>query len=370
MPDRLLVATRKGLFTLEPIKGQWRIVAAAHLGVEVSAVLHDPRTGRLFAALDHGHFGAKLQRCDGHGDPWREVPAPAYPPKPDDAPDIREPIRNAPVPWDVKMIWSLDHGGDDQPGRLWAGVIPGGLFRSDDHGDSWTLNMPLWNEPDRAKWFGGGFDLPGIHSVLVDPRDSKTVRVGVSCGGVWESHDDGESWALCADGMHAAYVPPDKAGDPALQDPHRVVQCPGQPDTFWTQHHNGIFRSTDGCASWREVTPVAPSSFGFAVAVHPDDGDTAWFVPAVKDEIRIPVDGQLVVTRTRDGGQSFDQLTAGLPQDHAYDLVFRHALAIDPAGQRLAFGSTTGNLFISEDQGDHWTHVHAHLPPVYAVRFA
>jgi 5-formyltetrahydrofolate cyclo-ligase len=113
-----------------------------------------------------------------------------------------------------------------------------------------------------------------------------------------------------------------------------------------------------------------PSSFGFGVVVHPRDPDTAWFVPGIKDEKRYPVDGKLVVTRTRDGGRTFKVLRKGLPQKHAYDVVFRHALALDKTGKRLAFGSTTGNLWVSEDQGDSWKTVSTSLPPVHAVRFA
>ena len=120
---------------------------------------------------------------------------------------------------------------------------------------------------------------------------------------------------------------------------------------------------------WEEITEAGPSTFGFATAVDPADPDTAWFVPGIKDEKRIPVGGKLVVTRTRDGGKSFETLREGLPQDHAYDLVFRHALDIDTSGNRLAFGSTTGNLWVSETQGDSWQCVSQHLPPIYAVRF-
>ena len=165
-------------------------------------------------------------------------------------------------------------------------------------------------------------------------------------------------------------MPPELAGDPVSQDPHRVVQCPVSPDRLWMQHHNGIFRSDDGGGSWQELTEVAPSSFGFSVAVHPRDPETAWFVPAVKDECRVPVDGKVVVARTRDGGEHFDVLTNGLPQQHAYDLVFRHALDIDDSGDRLAMGSTTGSLWVTEDGGDSWAAISTHLPPIYQVRFA
>jgi hypothetical protein len=153
------------------------------------------------------------------------------------------------------------------------------------------------------------------------------------------------------------------------QDPHRLVVCAARPDVAWVQHHNGIFHSADGCRSWREVKDVHPSVFGFAVVAHPTDPETAWFVPAIKDERRIPVDGKLRVTRTRDGGKTFTALTRGLPQEDAYDIVYRHCLDVTSSGETLAFGTTTGSLFVSEDQGDSWQAVSNHLPPVYAVRF-
>jgi hypothetical protein len=170
--------------------------------------------------------------------------------------------------------------------------------------------------------------------------------------------------------MRAAYMPPDQAHDPVVQDPHRVVQCRSAPAVFWTQHHNGIFRSVDDLGSWTEITTASPSTFGFALAVHPDDPDTAWFVPAQKDEKRVPVDGAVVVTRTRDGGKTFDVLRRGLPQEHAYDLVYRHGLDVGADGATLAMGSTTGSLWVSVDQGDEWQTVSTHLPPIHAVRFA
>ncbi len=139
---------------------------------------------------------------------------------------------------------------------------------------------------------------------------------------------------------------------------------------MWVQHHNGIFVSSDEGRNFTEIKDVKPSVFGFPVAVHPRDPDTAWFVPEIKDEKRIPVGGKLAVTRTRDGGKTFDVLSTGLPQEHAYDVVYRHALDLDTSGTRLAMGSTTGGLWVSEDAGDSWSMVTHTLPPVYAVRFA
>ncbi len=262
-------------------------------------------------------------------------------------------------------MWSLEH---DANGTLWTGTLPGGLFRSADFGRTWQLVEPLWHMPERLEWFGGGADVPGIHSICPHPARPGEVLLGVSCGGVWTTRDDGRSWRVQAKGMRAAYMPPEQADKENIQDPHRVVRCAAHPDSLWAQHHNGIWRSTDNAATWQEVeAPV--SSFGFAVAVHPREPDTAWFVPAQKDERRIPVDAALVVNRTRDGGRSFDTLRTGLPQHHCYDLVYRHGLAVSPDGDSLLMGSTTGGLWVSDNQGDSWRVVSLNLPPVYAVAF-
>ena len=366
MPGPIHVSTRKGLFTLTR-NGRWDISEAGFLGDNVTLAMRDPRSGFEYAALDHGHFGVKLHRRKPGGE-WTEIAAPAFPPQPEGRVDTDG--WGKVLPWTVMRVWSLEPGGPDQPGVLWCGTIPGALFRSEDHGDSWRWIDSLWDHPSRARWFGGGADWPGIHSVCVDPRDSDTVRLGVSCGGVWTTRNGGSNWEVTATGMRAEFMPPEQAGDPEIQDPHLLVQSPSDPDRLWVQHHNGIFRSDDGSANWREIHDVPPSSFGFAVAVHPREPDTAWFVPGVKDEKRYPVDGALVVTRTRDAGASFDVLRSGLPQRHAYDVVFRHALTVDGTGESLAFGSTTGGLWLSEDGGEHWDDLGLRLPPVHAVRFA
>jgi hypothetical protein len=266
------------------------------------------------------------------------------------------------------MIWALERASG--PGsRLWCGTIPGGVFTSDDDGASWNLVTSLWEHPDRKEWFGGGADEPGVHSVLVDPRDPKKVSLGVSCGGVWRSEDAGSTWNVTGKGLFAAFMPPDRREDPRIQDPHRLAACKSAPDVVWCQHHNGAFKSEDGGRTFKELT-FAPSTFGFAVAAHPHDPKTAWFIPAQKDEARYPVDGKLVTVRTRDGGATFETITKGLPQCPSYDIVWRHALDVDNSGERLAFGSTTGGLWISEDAGSSWTELNARLPPVLAVRFA
>lgn len=371
MGDRILVGTRKGLFRLTRTGGaggKWRIEKPHFLGDPVTAALHDSRDGTLYAALNLGHFGVKLRRSRDGGKTWQEIAVPAYPTQPE-APAVEpDPVTGrGPAPWKLVQIWVLEAG---EPGVLWAGTIPGGLFRSSDGGDSWTLIESLWRRPEREAWRGGGYDYPGIHSICVNANDRQRLTLGVSTGGVWKSPDSGATWEVGGPGMYAEYMPPEQRNDPNVQDVHRLAQCPARPEVIWAQHHNGVFRSEDGAASWQEVTAITPSKFGFAVAVHPADADTAWFVPAVKDECRVPVGGKLVVSRTRDGGKTFTALRRGLPQRHAYDLVYRHGLAVDETGSRLAIGSTTGGVWVSENGGDSWTRISTQLPPVFCVRFA
>lgn len=362
MADTLHVASRKGLLTFEPDGGGWRLAHSAFLGDPVSAVLRDGRDGTLFAALDLGHFGNKLHRSRDGGASWEEVAVPVYPEAAQAGEDTKGPS--------LRLLWTLAAGGDDQPGLLWAGTIPGGLFRSLDLGESWCLVDDLWNRPEREKWFGGGYDEPGIHSICIDPRDSRRMTVGVSCGGVWTSADAGKSWRQGGNGLRAEYVPPNLEYDPVSQDPHLLAQCPAAPDVIWCQHHNGIFLSRDRGETFTEIETAKPSAFGFAVAVHPNDPETAWFVPAVKDEDRRPVDLHLVVSRTRDDGASFDTLDKGLPTEPSFDLVYRHALAVDGTGKKLAMGSTTGNLWLSDDGGESWSLVSSTLPPINEVAWA
>lgn len=367
MSDRLQISTRKGLFTVARMKNGWTVANVDFMGDNVSLSLYDRRDGNRYAALDHGHFGVKMHRAEPDGE-WREITTPVYPKKPEGVEE--KDMWGREIEWSTSLIWALEEGGDDRPGVLWCGTLPGGLFRSEDRGDSWRLVESLWHHPRRTEWAGGGADLPGLHSVCVDPRNSDHVAIAVSTGGVWMSEDNGGNWELRGQGLRAEYVPDDLAHDPISQDVHRLVQCRSNPDRMWIQHHNGIFVSSDGGRQFTEITSAKPSAFGFPVVVHPEDPDTAWFVPEIKDEQRIPADGRVVVSRTRDGGKSFEVLSNGLPQNHAYHLVYRHALAIDGSGDRLAFGSTTGGLWISEDQGDSWQLISNDLPPVYAVTFA
>ena len=345
----LLISTRKGMFLSQAGQAPEPL---AFIGDPVS-LAYGNANSPWFAALNLGHFGTKMHRSDDQGKTWKEIACPAFAEQSDD---------DAPT---VEMIWALER---DRSNRMWAGTIPGALFYSDDEGESWHLVASLWNVPERGEWFGGGADKPGIHSICIHPDNENRITIGISCGGVWHSEDRGESWHLACEGMEAEYMPPEQANAQNIQDPHCIVQCRSNPDVLWCQHHNGIFKSNNRGHNWTRIYPEGPSDFGFPVAVHPKDANTAWFIPAKKDEHRYPVDGKVVVNKTQDGGDTFHTINEGLP-DPAWDLVYRHALTIDDQGDHLAFGSTTGSCCLSQDGGESWQTLSANLPPIYGMRF-
>jgi photosystem II stability/assembly factor-like uncharacterized protein len=393
MSDIILLGTRKGTVIFDRMNANWRPRPIAHAGIPVCYAARDSRDGTLWVSLDHGHWGPKLSRSRDGGATWEDVMSVKYPegarhivsylPTADFDPEspAAHPEYTDAI---VYKIWNITFGNADQPGRLYAGTIPGGLFVSDDGGDSWELNRPLWNHESRGgdlfagdatsekRWSGtpasidyGVFE-PGIHSIIVDPRDPDHIHVAVSCAGVLETTDGGQTWEGRNRGMLMDYLPNPEAD--WGHDPHFVTSCPGQPDHIWQQNHCGVFYSDDGAQHWKKVSmPDAGVHFGFPVAVDANDGSTAWVIPARADSERMAIDGGLCVARTTDGGQSWQSFRDGLPQDDAYDIVLRHSL--DISGDCLCFGSTTGNVYLSEDRGETWQCLGNNLPPVYSVRF-
>lgn len=352
---KVAVATRKGLFTFDTADAC--LLNSAFVGEPVSAVLVNDTGRRWIAALRLGHYGVKLHRSDNGGVSWRDSATPQYPPKPRHVDD--------PNPWTLDQVWVLEGFHPMAPQRIWAGTIPGGLFRSDDAGTSWTLVRSLWDQPSRPRWFGGGYDHPGIHSICVHPQNPDDIVVAISCGGVWRTRDGGKNWTT-GTGMRATFMPPKSQDKPEAQDPHRLVQCSSAPERMWIQHHCGIWRSDDRGATWQEITAAQPSNFGFAVAVHPHHPDLAWFVPLDKDVMRVPVNGETVVSHTIDGGNNFVVLREGLPAANAFTLVYRHGLDVNAQGQ-LIIGSTTGDLWYRD--GASFIPVSRDLPPIHAVRW-
>lgn len=356
--NKLLVGTRKGLLILENGATGWVVKSEHFEGIPVSYATLDTRNNTLWVALDHGHWGCKLHRSQDGGVTWEEVEAPKYP-----AGATRPPEDNTPA--HTSYIWIVQPGGDDQPNRLYVGTEPGGLFQSDDNGDSFHLVETLWNQPSRNNWFGGGRDHPGVCSIIVDPRNSEHITIGISVGGVYESCDGGQTWEVRNKGLYASYLP-----DPYAEfghDPHYILASASNPDILWQQNHCGVFRSSNGGQTWDDISTKDGIYFGFALALDDNDANTAWVIPALSDELRIPIERASFVARTEDAGKTWQKLRNGLPQQNSYDITFRHALHID--GNQLAFGTTSGNVYFSDDRGDNWHRIAQNLAVVYSVKF-
>jgi len=393
MADRILLATKKGTLIFDRKKGHWTSRPIAHAGLAVSYAAGDPRDGTLWACMDNAHWGPALMRSRDDGTTWEDASRIVYPqgaryieqliPDPKALKEADRPITYKAAA--LMKVWVLSFAGQDQPGVIHAGTLPGGLFTTRDGGERWELNRPLWNHPSRGgdlfageatsrnQWGGTpaamayGEFVPGIHSVVVDPRDSNHLYVAVSSAGVLESRDGGLSWAGRNKGMLNDYLPNPEAE--WGHDPHFVTLCPGQPDRLWQQNHTGVFTSEDGARTWKRVSKQdVDVHFGFPIAADNQDEKTAWVVPLRSDQERMAVGGSLAVARTSDGGASWQTFREGLPQEHCYDVIYRHAL--DASGDRICFGSTTGNVYVSEDRGESWRCLGHNLPPVHSVRFA
>ncbi len=387
MLDRILIGTRKGSFIAENDSGSFRLRLAGHGGTSVNYIAADPETGTIWAALGFGHWGAKLSRSTDGGKTWADASQVKYPPGARylSPPDPGEESAEEPTRYTVRnatllKLWVLAFG---PRGRVYVGTIPGGLFVSEDGGERFELNRPLWNHESRGgdlfegeglgmtHWFGtpaseGGEFAAGIHSIEVDPRDPNRILVAISTAGVLETTDGGKSWRGRNQGLTNDYLP-DQTAEWG-HDAHAIQMCKANPDHVWQQNHCGVFYSSDGAATWKKVSaPEQGVHFGFPIAVDEKDGRTAWVVPGISDQQRMAIGGGLFVARTTDGGQTWQQLRKGLPQENAYDVVYRHALSV--SGDRIVFGSTTGNLYLSEDRGESWKTLANNLPPIYSVRF-
>jgi hypothetical protein len=359
MKSTLLLGTRKGFIAYEWRNNQWKVTNYSFEGAPVSLAYADPRNGTWWAALDHGHWGVKLHRSKDRGATWEEVAAPAYP----EGEEVKDGVKAT-----TRYIWAMSHGGKNYDARFWIGTDPGGLFVSEDAGNSFQLVQSLWQHPTRKEqWFGGGRDLPGIHSIVVDPRNENHIHIAISCAGVFETNDGGQTWDLRNKGLRADFMPDPNAS--VGHDPHILIAAPTDPDTLWQQNHCGIFRTTDGAQTWQDVSQSeGPARFGFAIAVADDNPDQAWVAPATADENRTAIKGALCICRTDDGGKTWKDLRNGLPQENCFDIVYRHALATND--DAVVFGTTTGNLFFSPDRGENWQVVNNYLPMVHSVHFA
>lgn len=363
---KLLVGTRKGLWILaaSPDRSSWSTHGPGFLGHIVQHAVLDPRDRRtLLVAAGTGHLGPTVFRSDDLGRTWREASRPpAF--RPGDAHGRA-----------VRSVFWLTPGHPDRPGTWYAGVSPQGLFRTDDGGDTWDP-VDGWN--DHPNW-GEWAEWPAIegspagsilHSVCVDPRDPDHLLVGLSGGGVFESTDGGADWAPLNEGVAADFLPdPDP---PYGHDPHCVRFHPAMPDRIYQQNHCGLYRLDQPATRWVRIGDNLPrdvGDIGFPVELHPRDPDTAWVFPMDGTDVwpRTSPGGRPAVYRTRDAGATWERQDVGLPE-RAWYTVKRQAMTTDhadPVG--VYFGTTSGEVWGSTDEGASWRCLAAHLPEVYSV---
>lgn len=355
----ILVGTMKGAFVFRADRERrtWEMGGPYFPGNVVYALAYDSRAGRqrLWAGVMNWHWGALLRSSDDFGRNWTnpETASVKFPESTGEA---------------LKQVWQIVPGPASEPETMYCGVEPAALFVSRDGGETWALDENLWNHPQREKWVPGGGGMC-LHTILVDPEDPRRVRIAVSTAGMYVTEDGGASWRPSNRGVRADFLP-EKYPDFG-QCVHKVAQSRKRPDRMFLQNHWGLYRTDDRGESWIDVANGVPSDFGFAVGIHPEDPDTAWIVPLEADTFRCTPEGKLRVYRTRNAGGSWEPMANGLPQENAYETVLRDALAVDalgPAG--VYFGTRSGKLFASNDEGESWQEVASGLPPVVAVKAA
>jgi photosystem II stability/assembly factor-like uncharacterized protein len=356
----LLVGTMKGAFVFrsDTKRDRWEEAGPYFPGRSVYALTYDGRNGRqkLWAAVNSPYWGSFLSSSNDFGQTWTDPES--YNIKfPEDS-DVS-----------LKQIWQIT--GDPHDDKvLYCGVEPAALFKSTDSGDTWSLERGLFDHPHRTQWMPGGGGLC-LHTIIPDPSNRDRMWIAISTGGVYRTEDGGKNWQPRNQGICARFMPPDQQYPEFGQCVHKVVTHASNPDRMFLQHHWGVYRSDDAGDSWQDIGKGLPSDFGFAMEMDPTDGNTVYIIPIESDEFRCTPEAKLRVYRTRNGGDSWEPLTAGLPQQDAFETILRDNLKADknnPTG--LYFGTRSGKLFGSTNAGDSWTTIREGLPPITCVKTA
>lgn len=347
----LIVGTRKGLFLMDgdPPRGRWQLRGPMCESWPIFHAVADVDSGMLYAAAASEWHGTVVWKSGNLGESWEQSGS------------------------------GLDYGEDGPPltkvssltvadGRLFAGADSPGVFQSADNGATWSLFTTLDDQPARQRWLQPDVSPPGhlgVIATMPDSRDPRQLFVNVQGFGLFHSADGGVTWTPRNDGMRADWPLEDPAWGYCV---HKAVVSPADGDRMYAQTHVGVYRSSDAGASWTEITEGLPSEFGFPAAAHPHDRDGFYVIPVDRGHGRTVPDGQLAVWRTLDAGQTWQPLTDGLPGPHAHLGVLREGLSTDnlhPVG--IYFGTSTGQVFASIDEGASWSQLADYLPPITSV---
>ncbi|MEO6909069.1 MAG: exo-alpha-sialidase [Abditibacteriaceae bacterium] len=385
---RVLVGTKKGAFvcTSDEKREKWKISEPHFMGWEIYHMKGSPvDTNRIYCSQTSGWFGQIIQRSDDGGKSWFQpgtAPGePTHSPEGfplaesnkfvyDTSDESGKPITThqwydgTQHPWEFKRVWHLEPSLDD-PDTVYAGVEDAALFKSTDGGKNWQELSGLRGHVSGPEWMPGAGGMC-LHTILLDPLIRQRIFVAISAAGSFRSDDAGQTWKPINKGLHSNFMP-----DPEAEVGHcvhRIALHPSRPDTLFMQKHWDVMRSDDAGDNWREVSGNLPSDFGFPIEVHAHEPETIYVVPIKSDSEHVPPDGRLRVYRSRSGGDNWDELTHGLPQENCYVNVLRDAMAVDSHDScGIYFGTTGGQVYCSPDSGDHWIPIAEHLPGVLSV---
>jgi serine/threonine protein kinase len=354
----LLVGTTKGAFLLRSNahRNRWQVGGPYFHGHSIYAMAYDGRGGqhRIWAST-HSYWGTLLRSSDDFGKSWTN---------PQQA-QVRFPTDTG---ISLKNIWQITLGRTDEPDVLYCGVEPAALFETRDAGETWSLVRGLFDHPHRPRWVPGNGGL-ALHTIVLDPADRQRMYVAISAGGVYRTTDGGNTWTAQNRGIRAMFRP-DKHPEFG-QCVHKIAMHPDRPERIFLQNHWGLYRSDNCAEDWTDIANGVPSDFGFAVVIHPKNPDCVYVIPVESDQFRCACDGRLRVYRTRNAGASWEPLMRGLPQKRAYETVLRDAMttdSFDPVG--IFFGTRSGQLFGSCDEGRTWQKILEGLPSIVCVRAA
>ena len=385
---RVLVGTRKGAFILtsDGKRQKWDVSGPHFAGWEMyhlKGSTVDPN--RIYASQTSGWFGQIIQRSDDGGKTWFQPGTPAGAPTttPDGMPmgesnkfvydtsdETGKPLTThqfydgTPHPWEFKRVWHLEPSLDD-PDTVYAGVEDAALFRSTNGGQTWEELPGLRGHGTGSQWQPGAGGMC-LHSIILDPENKNRIFVAISAAGAFRSDDAGATWKPINNGLHSLYIPNPTAE--VGHCVHHIAMHPSKSNVLFMQKHWDVLRTDDAGDSWREVSGDLPTDFGFVIDVHAHEPETIYVVPIKSDSEHYPMDGKLRVYRSRSGGNEWEALTNGLPQENCYVNVLRDAMAVDSLDScGVYFGTTGGQVYGSADSGDTWAPIVRDLPPVLSV---
>ena len=362
---RVLVGTKKGGFVLTAgadRKG-WTVEGPHFPGWEIYHMTGSPADpDRLYASQSNGWFGQLIQRSDDGGATWEPVGNEfVY----EGEPGTHLFYDNTPRQWEFKRIWHLEPSPTD-PDVVYAGAEDAALFKTTDGGGSWHEMTGMRTHRSGSQWAPGAGGLC-LHTIILDPADPQRMFTAISAAGAFRSDDGGETWKAINKGLVSPYEIPDPDAEVG-HCVHHITMHPSRPEVLFMQKHWDVMRSDDAGESWFEVSDNLPSDFGFPIAVHAHEPDTIYVVPIESDSEHYPPEGKLRVYRSRTGGNDWEALTSGLPQEDCYVNVLRDAMAVDSLEScGVYFGTTGGQVYASTDAGDSWAPIVRDLPAVYSV---